>query len=71
VANFHLKNGAQIYRINFKGNLSENGWRTSYGMMVNYGYYLDRVDFNCINYLINKQIVVSDLVRNDLSLFKI
>jgi len=71
VANFHLKNGAQIYRINFKGNLSENGWRSSYGMMVNYGYYLDRVDSNCINYLINKQIVVSDLVRNDLSLFKI
>ena len=29
VANFHLKNGAQIFRINFAGDLSDNGWNSS------------------------------------------
>lgn len=69
VANFHLKNGAKIFRLNFKGNTSENGWKSSYGMMVNYGYYLDKVDMNCINYLINKKIEISDSVKNYLNLF--
>lgn len=71
VANFHLKNGAQIYRINFKGDLSDNGWKSSYGMMVNYVYYLDKVDSNCIDYLINKDIKVSDLVKEDLKYFSV
>lgn len=36
VANFHLRNGASVWRINWKGNLSERGRTASYGMMVNY-----------------------------------
>lgn len=69
VANFHLRNGAEIYRVNFKGNTSENGWKSSYGMMVNYVYYLDKVSSNCIDYLIKKEIKCSDVVKNDLKLF--
>ncbi len=70
VANFHLKNGAQIYRINFKANLTENGWQSSYGFMVNYGYLLGELDTNCINYLIDKKIKISSLVEKDLLQFQ-
>lgn len=66
VANFHLKNGAQIYRVNFKGDMSDNGWRSSYGFMVNYGYNLAELESNCINYLIEKKIKISDSVKEDL-----
>lgn len=69
VSNFHLRNGAQIFRVNFKGDTSDNGWKSSYGMMVNYGYNLDELEENCINYLIRKQIKISDMVRNDLRFF--
>lgn len=63
VTNFHIKNGAQIYRINFGGDLSDHGWSSSYSLMVNYGYYLDDVNNNCVNYLTNKNIKISDHVR--------
>ena len=69
VCNFHLKNGAKIYRINFKADLSDNGWNASYGFMVNYGYYINELDSNCINYLINKEISISDSVKNSLDYF--
>jgi malonyl-CoA decarboxylase len=61
VCNFHIKNGAQIYRLNFGGDTTEKGWKTSYSLMVNYGYYLEDLDSNCISYLTNKTIKVSDL----------
>ena len=70
VANFHLKNGAQIYRVNFKGDMSENGWKSSYGFMVNYGYYLEDLESNCINYLIDKRIKISDSVKENLIFFE-
>ena len=70
VANFHLKNGAIIYRINLAGDMSDNGVRSSYGMMVNYGYYLDQVDSNCIDYLIEKKITAPELVSKYLENFK-
>lgn len=67
VCNFHIKNGAQIYRINFGGDLSDKGWNASYSLMVNYGYYLDDVNTNCVNYLSNKTIRVSDQVQTILN----
>lgn len=63
VCNFHIKNGAQIYRVNLGGDLSEHGWAASYSMMVNYGYYLDELDHNCVNYLTNKNIKISEHVK--------
>jgi malonyl-CoA decarboxylase len=70
VANFHLRNGAHIFRINFAGDMSEHGWSNSYGMMVNYGYSLDNVDKNCVSYLINKEMKISESVDKLLSNFK-
>ncbi len=64
VANFHLRNGAQIYRLNYAGDLSDNGVKSSYGLMVNYGYYLNDLDFNCVDYLTNKNIKISSLFKD-------
>ncbi len=44
VAKFHLGNGARLQRINWAGDLSKNGARQSFGMMVNYLYKLDKVE---------------------------
>ncbi|HKO67932.1 MAG TPA: malonyl-CoA decarboxylase family protein, partial [Burkholderiaceae bacterium] len=44
VAKFHLGNGARLQRINWAGDLSKNGVRQSFGMMVNYLYDLDKVE---------------------------
>ena len=38
VARFHVHNGAQVYRINTGADLSEAGWKQSFGVMVNYRY---------------------------------
>mmetsp|Transcript_35794 Transcript_35794/g.71236 ORF Transcript_35794/g.71236 Transcript_35794/m.71236 type:complete len:106 (+) Transcript_35794:2-319(+) len=46
VANFHMGNGAQFHRINWMGNPSLNGLRSSMGMMVNYLYDLPSLDAN-------------------------
>ena len=63
VANFHLRNGAQFYRVNFAADLSDNGIKSSYGLMVNYGYYLNDLDVNCVTYLTEKKIQVSALFK--------
>jgi hypothetical protein len=70
VANFHLRNGAQIYRINFGGDISDKGWNNSYSMMVNYGYYLNELNHNCVSYLSDKTIKTSELVDKYLENFK-
>lgn len=44
VARFHLGNGARIERLNWGGDLSNKGFKQSYGMMVNYMYDLKRLD---------------------------
>lgn len=41
VANFHLGNGAAIYRINHLGDTSAKGLQQSAGLMVNYWYSTD------------------------------
>ena len=46
VAKFHLGNGARLQRINWAGDLSKNGLRQSFGMMVNYLYDLAKVEDN-------------------------
>ena len=38
-ANFHLRNGAVMYRLNWLADRSARGLRQSCGIMVNYRYY--------------------------------
>lgn len=70
VTNFHLKNGAFINRLNFSADLTENGWRSSFGLMVNYGYDLEKLNSNCLNYLLNQKIAISDSIQNLLNFRK-
>ena len=42
VANFHLSNGATIWRLNWMADASLKGMDASFGLMVNYRYFLDR-----------------------------
>jgi len=53
VANFHLKNGATLWRVNWLADLSPRGLSNSCGMMVNYRYYLENLEQNSTNYLEN------------------
>ncbi len=46
VARFHLGNGAQVERLNWAADLSAKGVKQSFGLMVNYGYDLKRLDKN-------------------------
>lgn len=46
VLKFHLTNGAEIYRLNWMGDTSENGMKQSLGLMVNYFYNLKSVEQN-------------------------
>ncbi|RKP38960.1 malonyl-CoA decarboxylase-domain-containing protein, partial [Dimargaris cristalligena] len=60
VANFHIRNGAQVHRINWMGDTSPKGMKESLGMMVNYNYILANVEHNNYNYTRNGVIAVSD-----------
>merc|ERR1711872_599919 len=53
VANFHLRNGSCLWRINWLADPSPRGMTNSCGLMVNYRYYLDRLEENSNNYLNN------------------
>ena len=44
VARFHLGNGARLERLNFLGDLSDNGLRQSHGLMVNSLYAPDEIE---------------------------
>jgi malonyl-CoA decarboxylase len=46
VARFHLRNGAKLERINWLGDVSESGLKSSFGLMVNYQYRLNRIEYN-------------------------
>ena len=50
VANFHLRNGASVWRINWLGDLSPRGLTNSCGLMVNYRYFIDNLEENSTSY---------------------
>lgn len=56
VANFHLGNGAVLWRLNWKADMSIRGINQSCGMMVNYRYYLESTEENSRKYLENQVI---------------
>nr|XP_020657599.1 malonyl-CoA decarboxylase, mitochondrial [Pogona vitticeps] len=62
VANFHLQNGATLWRLNWMGDTSPRGITSSCGMMVNYRYFLEDTVDNSTIYLGTKQIKASEQI---------
>ena len=63
VAKFHVRNGAEMYRLNFMADRSKKGLRSSFGIMVNYRYQLDEIEENHVRYEIGGDISVKDGVK--------
>uniref|UniRef100_W5M2G8 Malonyl-CoA decarboxylase n=1 Tax=Lepisosteus oculatus TaxID=7918 RepID=W5M2G8_LEPOC len=70
VANFHLQNGAVLWRLNWQADTSARGITASCGMMVNYRYFLEETTANSASYLGSKVIATSDQVQNLVSQFQ-
>eukprot|EP00271_Cylindrocystis_brebissonii_P023621 TRINITY_DN9895_c0_g3_i2.p2 TRINITY_DN9895_c0_g3~~TRINITY_DN9895_c0_g3_i2.p2 ORF type:complete len:248 (+),score=45.89 TRINITY_DN9895_c0_g3_i2:64-807(+) len=63
VANFHIRNGAQVERLNWRADLSPRGMALSAGIMVNYQYKLDAIEANHLEYLSTGTVAASPAVR--------
>ncbi|XP_075227553.1 malonyl-CoA decarboxylase, mitochondrial-like [Lycorma delicatula] len=64
VANFHLRNGAMMWRLNWLADLSPRGLTNSCGIMVNYRYFLEQTEANSRNYIENKHVAASEQINN-------
>jgi len=64
VARFHFGNGAQLYRINWMGNTSQQGIDESFGLMVNYLYDLKQIESNHEAYVKRGKLAVSKTIRS-------
>jgi len=62
VANFHIRNGALLYRINWMADPSPRGLGNSFGLMVNYRYYLENLEENSGEYIKNNVLPVNKQV---------
>ena len=63
VCRFHLGNGASIDDIIINANVSEVGFKRSFGVMVNYLYELKNIEKNHEDYINNKKIIFSDKLK--------
>lgn len=63
VAHFHLGNGAVLHKIHAQADLSENGLKNSWGVMVNYLYDGDRIEANHQAYATERTIAASAGVK--------
>nr|XP_056718597.1 malonyl-CoA decarboxylase, mitochondrial [Euleptes europaea] len=70
VANFHLQNGAVLWRLNWMADTSPRGITASCGMMVNYRYFLEDTAANSAAYLGTKQIKASEQILSLVSQFQ-
>lgn len=59
VGNFHIRNGACMWRLNWFADLSARGLQNSFGLMVNYRYVIEEVDKNNQQYLLNGTVAAS------------
>lgn len=64
VTNFHVRNGASLWRLNWLADTSPKGLKESFGIMANYQY-----DLSCMNeynqdYMLQGIIHYSDDVAN-------
>ncbi|EHB08187.1 Malonyl-CoA decarboxylase, mitochondrial, partial [Heterocephalus glaber] len=62
VANFHLQNGAVMWRINWMADRSPRGLTSSCGLMANFRYYSEELGPNSTAYLGSKSIKASEQV---------
>lgn len=62
VANFHLQNGAVLWRLNWCADMTMRGLAKSCGIMVNYRYFLDNTESNSQLYIDNKVIQTSSQI---------
>jgi len=63
VSRFHLGNGAIVDDIVINANVSEAGFKRSFGVMVNYLYELKNIEKNHEDYMNNKKVIVSDKLK--------
>ena len=63
VSRFHLGNGAIVDDILVNANISEQGFKRSYGVMVNYLYELKNIEKNHEDYMNNNKVIVSDKIK--------
>ena len=63
VCRFHLGNGAIIDDIIINANVSEVGFKRSFGVMVNYLYELKNIEKNHEDYINNKKIIFSHKLK--------
>ncbi|KAG7522397.1 malonyl-CoA decarboxylase, mitochondrial [Solea senegalensis] len=70
VANFHLQNGATMWRLNWLADTSPRGVANSCGLMVNYRYFLNETSKNSSLYLQNKVVVASEQIVGLVSQFQ-
>ena len=63
VSRFHLGNGAIVEDVIINANVSEQGFKRSYGVMVNYLYELKNIEKNHEDYMNNNKVIVSDKIK--------
>ncbi len=63
VCRFHLKNGALIDDVVVNANVSEIGFKRSFGVMVNYKYELKNIEQNHQEYVNEKKINISNTIK--------
>ncbi|XP_039252365.2 malonyl-CoA decarboxylase, mitochondrial-like [Styela clava] len=63
VTNFHLKNGATVWRVNWMADESLSGMQQSCGLMVNYRYFLNKMADNSNEYITKQTIDMSEKVH--------
>ena len=63
VSRFHLGNGSIVDDIVINANISETGFKRSYGVMVNYLYELKNIEKNHEEYMNNNKVIVSDKIK--------
>ena len=64
VAKFHIRNGAEMYRLNYMADTSTKGMRNSCGIMINYRYLLDQIEENHVRYEMSGEVAVRDGVTS-------
>lgn len=57
--NFHIRNGAWMWRLNWLADVSPKGMDNSFGLMMNYKYVLEDVDKNNQQYLLSGTVAAS------------
>ena len=63
VTRFHLRNGAMINDIVVNANISEAGFKRSFGIMVNYLYELNNIEKNHEEFVNKKEVIYSSKLK--------